>query len=155
MFELFLLLEDFNNLYVDKRGMRQMVLMNMPQPQQREIAERITDLEDGSVYVSHVNWIDFAAFDLPKPIYVNMVRDPVERVISWYYYVRSSYRNAVFFQKFPQREVKPAEWYKKNFNDCVRNGDPECSFVQMQVKDPNLDFRRQSLFYCGHNPDCL
>ena len=28
-------------------------------------------------------------FNLEMPIYVNMVRDPVERVISWYYYIRS------------------------------------------------------------------
>ena len=27
-------------------------------------------------------------YDIEMPIYVNMVRDPVERVISWYYYVR-------------------------------------------------------------------
>lgn len=155
MLELFLAMEEFNNFFVDRRGLHQMVKRKMERLEQRQIAKRIADLEDASVYISHVNWIDFDDFDLPKPIYVNMVRDPVERVISWYYYIRGSYRNAIFFQKFPERQPNTEEWYKKDFNDCVRSGDPECNFMQMQVNDKIHDNRRQTLFYCGHHENCL
>ena len=39
-------------------------------------------------YVKHINFIDFTEFNLTQPIYVNFVRDPVDRIISWYYYTR-------------------------------------------------------------------
>uniref|UniRef100_A0A1I8Q9X9 Sulfotransferase domain-containing protein n=1 Tax=Stomoxys calcitrans TaxID=35570 RepID=A0A1I8Q9X9_STOCA len=155
MLELFLDLGNYNDYYVDRRGLVQLVKPKMDRSEQKEIARRIADLEEGSVYISHVNWIDFDSFDLPKPIYVNMVRDPVERIISWFYYIRGSYRNAIFFNKFPQRKVNSEEWYKKNFNDCVRSGDEECQYVQMNVREKYQDQRRQSLYYCGHNDNCL
>jgi dermatan/chondrotin sulfate uronyl 2-O-sulfotransferase UST len=41
------------------------------------------------VYVKHVCYVNFTRFNLPKPIYVNLVRDPVERIISWFYYIRA------------------------------------------------------------------
>ena len=33
--------------------------------------------------------MDFDEVGLPFPIYINFVRHPVERIISWYYYVRA------------------------------------------------------------------
>ena len=42
-------------------------------------------------YVKHVNFLNFEEFDKKNPIYINMVRHPVERVISWYYYIRQNW----------------------------------------------------------------
>ena len=42
-------------------------------------------------YVKHVNFLNFEEFGRKNPIYINMVRHPVERVISWYYYIRQSW----------------------------------------------------------------
>ena len=36
----------------------------------------------------HSKTVHYSRYDIEMPIYVNMVRDPVERIISWYYYVR-------------------------------------------------------------------
>jgi len=50
----------------------------------------------------------------------NMVRDPVERMISHFYYIRKPLR-------WKTREVKPpTSWFEKSFDDCVLNNDPEC-----------------------------
>uniref|UniRef100_A0A1I8NRQ0 Sulfotransferase domain-containing protein n=1 Tax=Stomoxys calcitrans TaxID=35570 RepID=A0A1I8NRQ0_STOCA len=155
MLELFLALEAYNEFTVDKRGLHQIMWTKMERWVQQEIAKRIVDLNEPSVYISHVNWIDFDDFDLPKPIYVNMVRDPVERVVSWYYYIRGSYRNAVAFNKFPNRKVQSEEWFKKNFNDCVRNGDEECQYMPMEVLQHTKDQKSQVLFFCGNNDNCL
>ena len=43
------------------------------------------------VYSRHQNFLDFSEFypDNEQPIACTFVRDPVERQISWYYYMRS------------------------------------------------------------------
>lgn len=122
--------------------------------EQKDLAEAINELSDFSVYIEHVNHINFSRFDMPKPIYINLVRDPVERVISWFFYVRGSYSNAIKYQKFPNMPLKPEKWFKKDFNQCVRTKDPECVYEQMALAGGG-DYRRQSIFFCGHEKDCL
>ncbi|KAH8408066.1 hypothetical protein KR222_008433 [Zaprionus bogoriensis] len=149
-------LEEYNDdLTLERSGLHEVTQRQMTKEEQRVAAELIADMEEGTIYIRHINWLDFDEFDLPKPIYINMVRDPVERVISWFYYARSSYKNAVEYRKAPNKKIKPESWYKKNFNDCVRSGDPECQYVPHTVKDFVANFKRQSLFYCGHHDDCL
>ncbi|XP_033157889.1 heparan sulfate 2-O-sulfotransferase pipe-like isoform X4 [Drosophila mauritiana] len=156
MLELFMALEKYNeDLTLERRGLHTKTVRQMDKKQRRESAEFVADLEEGTMYIEHINWLDFDEFDLPKPIYINLVRDPVERVISWFFYARSSYKNAIEYRKRPNQKIKPESWYKKNFNDCVRSGDPECQYVPHTVKDSIANFKRQSLFYCGHHDDCL
>lgn len=156
LLELFNSIEKFkDDITVEREGLHRPTKRQLKRWEQRELAETISNLEEGTVYIEHVNWIDFEAFDLSKPIYINMVRDPVERVISWYYYARGSYKNAIEFNKNKDKPMQPEEWYKKDFNHCVRSGDPECQYIPFTVKDFVGNFKRQSLFYCGHHDDCL
>lgn len=155
LLELFNSLEKFHGIYVEREGLRKKTKRQFKKWEQRQLARRISELDEGTVYIEHVNWIDFEEFDLPKPIYINMVRDPVERVISWYFYARGAYKNAIEYKKDTDRPIRPESWYKKDFNFCVRSGDPECQYVPFTVKDFVGNFKRQSLFYCGHHDDCM
>lgn len=147
-------LEDYNNINVDHNGPKMPAKKQMKRWEQNQIAEEIIDLGAESAYMAHINYIDFKEFDLPKPIYINLVRDPVERVISWYFYARGSYKNAIEYRKNPEKKMKSADWYKKNFNECVRSGDEECQYIPFTIKETHPNFKRQSLFFCGHHDDC-
>ncbi len=37
----------------------------------------------GCSFYKHMFFIDFERFNLTNPVYVNLVRDPVDRVASW------------------------------------------------------------------------
>ena len=52
-------------------------------------------------------------FNLDMPIYVNMARDPVERVISWYYYVRAPWYFVERKRAFPDLPLPNTNWLKK------------------------------------------
>lgn len=123
--------------------------------EQRLQAKWLAELPRGAVYIQHVNWINFTHFNLLKPIFINLVRDPVERMISWYFYVRGSYKNAIYYNKHPNHPIQSAEWFKKDFNKCVRSGDPECQYIPYTVEDKTGNHKRQSLFFCGHSQECL
>ncbi|XP_017840005.1 heparan sulfate 2-O-sulfotransferase pipe-like, partial [Drosophila busckii] len=148
-------LQDMNDFDVDHTGLKVPSRRQLGPAKRAQKAEYIYNLEPGTAYIEHTSWIDFGELNLPKPIYINLVRDPVERVISWYYYVRNSYLNAIYYRKNPFATIKPTAWFKKSFNDCVRNGDPECQYVPLTVYDHVGNYKRQSLFFCGHNRDCL
>ena len=57
---------------------------------------------------------------------INMVRDPVERIVSNFYFVRSPGR-------WKSKEVArpPDSWFTKNFNKCVLSGDNECKVIKL------------------------
>ena len=85
-----------------------------------------------------------------QPVYINIVRDPIERLASFYYYRRDK----KYFIPRPFGPVlssikneKISERKKMNFNDCVMKKDIECNdwrFIFQVVP-----------FFCGQDPMCI
>ncbi|XP_046807965.1 heparan sulfate 2-O-sulfotransferase pipe-like isoform X2 [Lucilia cuprina] len=121
--------------------------------QQLDWALQFYDMGEAHSYAMHINYIDFRSFDLPQPIYINMVRDPVERVISWYFYMRTPWRAVQRYRRV--KTFHSSKFYKKDFAQCVKSKDRECLFIQDgQFRDTEASHIRQTLFFCGHHKDC-
>ncbi|XP_049314555.1 heparan sulfate 2-O-sulfotransferase pipe isoform X5 [Bactrocera dorsalis] len=121
--------------------------------EQRELADEIFDYGVPSAYTMHRNFINFTQLDMPKPIYINLVRHPIEKVKSAYYYMRHPfiYNNGLL--RNPKKKTQSFAYFDTSFNDCVRAGKiPDCIF------DPHIEFngdwRRFSMHFCGNNPVC-
>ncbi len=85
------------------------------------------------VYIKHMNFIDFSMFNYTTPIYVNLVRDPVDRVISWYYYNRQGWWNVEFDKETNKTSLKRGAMrevrrLKASYEDCLTKKMPECTY---------------------------
>ncbi|XP_017781140.1 PREDICTED: heparan sulfate 2-O-sulfotransferase pipe [Nicrophorus vespilloides] len=121
---------------------------------QAVLAAMVSSYDTPSVYIKHVCFTNFSEFGLPEPIYVNLVRDPVERVISWYYYVRAPWYYVERKIAFPDIPLPDPKWLKKDFETCVLSGDRECRYMKGETREGIGDHRRQSMFFCGHEEAC-
>ena len=54
--------------------------------------------------------------------FMNMIRNPVDRVVSEFYFNRWNARWIVKFMK----KKPPRKWFQKDFSECVLTNDPEC-----------------------------
>ena len=83
-------------------------------------------------YTKHVNFFNFEEHNRKNPIYVNMVRHPIERVISWYYYIRQGWyqfrnddkRNTT---KLKRENMNPT-FFKVTYEECFNKELPECRY---------------------------
>jgi len=102
-----------NNFHYHKDRTQKVETIKLSLNEEKWLANLINYFEAPSVYVKHVCYVNFTQFDLPTPIYVNMVRDPVERVISWYYYVRAPWYFVERKRAFPDLPLPNPNWLRK------------------------------------------
>jgi len=97
-------------------------------------------LQDNLLYHRHIYFIDFLRHGLQVDM-MNMIRHPVSRILSWFYYSRSKSR-----WKGKKRKP-PKSWFNKTLDQCVESNDPECQigscFQEMQLT-----------YFCGFHPIC-
>ena len=74
-----------------------------------------------------------------------MVRDPVERFISEFYYQRKKFRSKCHTHKISQ------EWCSKDISACITSGDPECQFNPESSRPQE----HQLSYFCGSSPECM
>jgi len=143
-----------NKFHYHKDKTQKVEVIKLTNSQEKQLSHLVNKFEPPSVYVKHVCFTNLSKFDLDMPIYVNMVRDPVERVISWYYYVRAPWYFVERKRAFPELPLPNPNWLKKDFETCVRTNDPECRYLPAERRDGFGDHRRQTMFFCGHSDHC-
>ena len=105
------------------------------------------------VYVEHINWINFTEFGQPKPIYINLIRHPIEKVVSGYYYQRHPAIFGYYLSQQPNLAVPDKEWFDTSFNDCVKQAKiKDCNFDSHNKY--NGDWRRLAVHFCGNAKLC-
>lgn len=75
------------------------------------------------VYHQHVRFVDFRRFAATQPYYINLIRDPLKRLVSQYYFRRFGDG-----RKEKRRGFKgTAQEFNQTFDECVLNKSPECT----------------------------
>ena len=102
------------------------------------------------LWYGHLDFINFTETEYPiSPSYINIVRDPIDRLLSFYHYRREKnlrYTTPLQFVVREEAEAPPIVRRNMTFNECVQSKDIECS-------DPRFTFGIIPLF-CGQDPMC-
>lgn len=108
---------------------------------QTRFVENITNWHSKkpAFYHGHMAFLDFKRFGIvQQPIYINIIRDPLDRLISYYYFIR----NGDNFRPYLKRR-KMGD--KESFDECVRQGNKDCDPQHLWLQIP---------FFCGQNVEC-
>ncbi|KAK4294416.1 hypothetical protein Pmani_032957 [Petrolisthes manimaculis] len=87
-----------------------------------------------------------------RPAYVTLVRDPVDKFISYYRFKRVDNERVKLEMAGRERQTPGSGrvWYWRKVEACILEGDPECSLTP-----ETDDFTSAIPFLCGQHPQCL
>ncbi|XP_037800527.1 heparan sulfate 2-O-sulfotransferase pipe-like [Penaeus monodon] len=125
--------------------------MNLTSGQQRMVLTHlgVQNWEIPISYDRHMYYVDFAKQGNSRVAWMNIIRDPVERIISEFYFIRvkSRWDTIESLRKISHRKP-PDSWFEMTLDECVPAKHPECY--------PKLGqyMRMQLTFLCGTDPVC-
>ena len=94
------------------------------------------------VFTRHQYFIDFAKHGAVEPVNINLIRDPVDRFASFYYFSR--YGNARSGEKQSPPGHMAMEVWNESLDDCVKKHRQECTHPLWHTVP----------YLCGNNPIC-
>ncbi|XP_045596874.2 heparan sulfate 2-O-sulfotransferase pipe [Procambarus clarkii] len=117
---------------------------------QRDVVKNISAFTNATAIMQSFAYTNFSRFEKKKPILVSLVREPVERAVSWYYHVRAPFQLVERHGLFPDIKFPTRKFLKKDLESCLKNPrDTECRYISgKKMLGHTIEF------FCGHDPYC-
>ncbi|XP_028415482.1 uronyl 2-sulfotransferase-like [Dendronephthya gigantea] len=119
--------------------------LNYPYQLERNDQIRISNLMSALrtpfLYHRHMHYIDFETFSGPQVAYINLIRDPVSRAVSHFYFRR--YGDNLLNKTRVKRSIRNQDM---TYDECVLKQETEC------VGNWGIFFIVP--FFCGHSKAC-
>ncbi|CAM1295130.1 Uncharacterised protein g1200 [Pycnogonum litorale] len=114
---------------------------------QEQFVRKLKSMEEPLSVDRHLYFVNFTKFNETSPIYMNVVRDPMDRLISSFYYVRKSSLK----KSKNDPKLRPSQsWLDLTYDQCVRRFLKEC-----QVTPGKVTTQKSMVpFFCGHAEMC-
>ncbi|XP_035686198.1 uronyl 2-sulfotransferase-like isoform X1 [Branchiostoma floridae] len=110
-----------------------------PLPDQIALVQHVDKISPPFFYNRHFHFIDFTRFGARQPIYINMIRDPFDRLVSSYYFKRFGDGRSDDRGRYLKEEDK-----LRSFDACVLEEQVECTRGLHYIIP----------FFCGQRPGC-
>nr|XP_009858624.1 heparan sulfate 2-O-sulfotransferase 1-like isoform X1 [Ciona intestinalis] len=91
-----------------------------------------------ALYHGHFGYFSFAQFGFPDPMYINILREPLDRLLSFYYFIR-------YGDDFRKGLKRTKQGDKTTFDECVAQNGHDCQPRALWLQIPMM---------CGQSAEC-